>query len=82
MAASFRIEPVAIYQVAVRIEVSEECVGDDGFPCIVLDFAPTLDDFGALDYDVLAGCSGDAFTDGIVPDSSGDRSRCGIAGTE
>ena len=49
-------EPVTVNQVAVWVEVSKKAVGDADFPSVVLHLLPTLDDFGALDDDLFAGC--------------------------
>ncbi len=53
---SFGIEPVAVNQVTVRIEIPEKAVGDSDLPCVVLYLLPALDNFGALDDDFIAGC--------------------------
>ena len=57
MVPSLGTEPVAVNQVAVWVEVSKKAVGDADFPSVVLHLLPTLDGFGALDYDLFAGCS-------------------------
>ena len=67
------IEPVAANQVAVRIEVAEEAVGNGDLPRVVLHLLPALDDFGALDDDLLAGGGlvDDAFLIGFVRRAAG-----------
>ena len=55
MLAALGIEPVAVDEVAVGIEAAEERIGEGHFPDIALNLHPVLDDFRALDLDLLAG---------------------------
>ena len=47
-------EPVAADEIAVRIELAEERVGERRFPGVALDLLPLLDNLRALDFHLLA----------------------------
>jgi len=64
--ASLALEPVAVDQVAIRIEVAEEAVGDCDLPRVVLHLLPALDDLGTFDHDLLTGR-------GLIHDAFGVR---------
>ena len=69
MFAAPGIEPVAVDDVAVGIELAKEGIGNDDFPDIVLDFHPVIDDFRPFDLDLFAPCGliDDAFGVGFAP---------------
>jgi hypothetical protein len=57
MLAMLRLEPVAVDEVTVGIESSEEFIRDHDLPYVALHFDPAGDAFGADDFNFLAGCS-------------------------
>ena len=55
MFATSGIKPVAVDQVLVGIEVTEEGIGDRNLPCVVLNRLPSADGLRAPDRDFLSG---------------------------